>query len=144
MEIECAMKPKCPNTNIKTKRHNSRENDALSTVDHVVTSANSSQGESQLYIFEDHEAVINMIIKGRRPTMRHVSRTHKVALDWLFEAINLDPKSKTNLLTPKNNSHAVSRRRVAADTRTRVPEHRSGDFKARSGSFCRCRNSRLH
>ena len=45
-----------------------------------------------LYIFEDNEAVIKMIIKGRRPTLRHVSRTHRVALDWLFERINLDPK----------------------------------------------------
>ena len=24
--------------------------------------------------------------------MRHVSRTHRVALDWLFDRINLDPK----------------------------------------------------
>ena len=40
----------------------------------------------------DHEAVIKMIIKGRSPTMRHVSRTHRVALDWLFDRINLDPK----------------------------------------------------
>ena len=31
--------------------------------------------------FEDNDAVIKMIIKGRSPTMRHVSRTHKVALD---------------------------------------------------------------
>ena len=27
---------------------------------------------------------------GRSPTMRHVSRTHKVAVDWLFGRINLD------------------------------------------------------
>ena len=40
-----------------------------------------NQGESQLYTFEDNEAVIKMIIQGRRPTMRHVSRTHRVALD---------------------------------------------------------------
>ena len=33
-----------------------------------------------------------MIIKSRSPTMRHVSRTHRVALDWLFDRINLDPK----------------------------------------------------
>ena len=26
------------------------------------------------------------------PTMRHVSRTHRVALDWLCDNINLDPK----------------------------------------------------
>ena len=25
------------------------------------------------------------------PTMRHVSRTHRVALDWLFDMTNLDP-----------------------------------------------------
>ena len=30
--------------------------------------------------------------KGRSPTMRHVSRTHRVALDWFFDRINLDPK----------------------------------------------------
>ena len=53
---------------------------------------NSSQGESQLYIFEDNEAVIKIIIKGRSPTMRHVSRTHRVAHDWLFDRINLDTK----------------------------------------------------
>ena len=43
-------------------------------------------------MFEDHEAVIKMIIKGRSPTMRHVSRTHRVALAWLFDRINLDSK----------------------------------------------------
>ena len=45
-----------------------------------------------------------MIIKGRSPTLRHVSRTHRVALDWFFDRINLDPKSKSNTLTPKTNS----------------------------------------
>ena len=30
--------------------------------------------------FEDNEAVIKMIMKGRSQTMRHVSRTHRVAL----------------------------------------------------------------
>ena len=43
-------------------------------------------------MFEDNEAVIKMVVKGRSPTMRHVSRTHRVALDWLFDRINLDPK----------------------------------------------------
>ena len=39
-----------------------------------------------------YETVIKMIIKGRSPTMRHVSGTHRVALDWLFDRINLDRK----------------------------------------------------
>ena len=54
-------------------------------VDYVPTNTHCSQGESQLYIFEDIEVVIKMIIKARSPAMRHVSRTHRVALDWLFE-----------------------------------------------------------
>ena len=88
----------------KEERHNNREVDELSTMDHVVTNANSSQGEAQLYIFEDNEAEIKMIMKSRSPTMRHVSRTHKVALDWLFDRVNLDPpKSKSNMFTPKTN-----------------------------------------
>ena len=51
-----------------------------------------SDPNALLYVFEDNEAVIKMIIKERSPTMRHVSRTHKVALDWLFDRISLDSK----------------------------------------------------
>ena len=53
-------------------------------------------------IFKDNEAVIKMIIKGRSPTMRHVSRTHRVALDWLFDRINLDPKIQIKYVDTKN------------------------------------------
>ena len=52
--------------------------------------------------FEDNEAVIKMIIKGRSPTMRHVSRTHRVALDGLFDRINLDPKIQIKYIDTKN------------------------------------------
>ena len=55
-----------------------------------------------LYIFEDDEAVIKMIIKGRSPTMRHVSRTHRVTLDWLFDRINLDPKMQIRYIHTKH------------------------------------------
>ena len=34
-----------------------------------------------------------MIISGRSPNTRHVSGTHRVDLDWLFERINLDNSS---------------------------------------------------
>ena len=43
-----------------------------------------------------------MIIKGRSPTMRHYSRTHRVALDWLFDRINLDPKIQIKYIDTKN------------------------------------------
>ena len=55
-----------------------------------------------LYVVKDNEAVIKMIIKGRRPTMRHVSRTHRVARDWLFDRINLDPKIQIKYIDTKN------------------------------------------
>ena len=62
----------------------------------------SSRKEALLYVSEDNEAVIKMIIKGRSPTMRHVSRTHRVALDWLFDRINLDPKIQIKYIGTKN------------------------------------------
>ena len=43
-----------------------------------------------------------MIIKGRSPTMRHVSRTHRVALDRLFDRINLVPKIQIKFIDTKN------------------------------------------
>ena len=32
-----------------------------------------------------------MVVKGRSPNPRHVARTHRVDLDWLFERIQEDP-----------------------------------------------------
>ena len=52
--------------------------------------------------FEDNEAVIKMIIKGRSLNLRHVSRTHRVALDWLFDRIILDPKIRIRCVDSKN------------------------------------------
>ena len=43
-----------------------------------------------------------MIIKERSHTMRHVSRTRRVALDWLFDRINLDPKIQIKCIDTKN------------------------------------------
>ena len=81
----------------KPKRKGNRDVDQLSHVDHGTTNAHSSQGESQMNICVDNEAVIKMIIEGRSPTMRHVTGTHRVAVDWLSRT----PRSKSNMLTPK-------------------------------------------
>ena len=43
-----------------------------------------------------------MIIKDRGPTMRHVSGTHRVALDWLLDRINLDPKVQIKCVESRN------------------------------------------
>ena len=63
------------NSNTKLKKRGTRDVDELSIMDHVVTNVNSSQCEGQLYIFDDTEAVIKMIIRSGSPTMRHVSCT---------------------------------------------------------------------
>ena len=91
-----------PKSKTKTPTDKRRQKvDQLSKVVYVTTNANSSQGESQLYIFEDNEAVIKMIIKGRSPTKRHVSRTHRVALDWLFDRIFFEPKVQITYIDTK-------------------------------------------
>ena len=43
-----------------------------------------------------------MIIKGQSPAMRHVSRTHRVALGWLFDRIYLDPKMQIKYVDTKH------------------------------------------
>ena len=73
-----------PASTIKTKISTKHDNLDLSNVDHVSSNVKCSRF-AVLYVFEDNEAVIKMIIKGRSPTKRHVSRTHRVALDWLFD-----------------------------------------------------------
>ena len=46
-------------------------------IDHIPSNTMNSGSSAMLYVLM---------------TMRHVSRTHRVALDWLFDRINLDPK----------------------------------------------------
>ena len=81
------------NTTLHMKNQNPTKhvNLDLNNVDLVSSNVRSSQFGAVFCVLEDTEAVIKMIIKGRSPTMRHVSRTHRVALDWLFDRINLDP-----------------------------------------------------
>ena len=90
-----------PHTIQKRKESQGVNND-LDNVHFIPSNVNSSHQEALLYVFEDNEAVIKLIIKGRSPTMRHVSRTHRVALDWLFDRINLDPKIQTKYIDTKN------------------------------------------
>ena len=82
------------------KSHN--KTDVMQDIDSVPSNVQSARQEALLYVFEDNEVVIKMIIKGRSPTMTHVSRTHRVALDWLFDRINLDPKIQIKCIDTKN------------------------------------------
>ena len=86
--------------NGKNKSHS--EIDVMQDIDSVPSNVQSASQEALLYVFEDSEAVIKMIMKGRSPTMRHVSRSHRVALHWLFGRIDLDPKIQIKYIDTKN------------------------------------------
>ena len=85
------------------KHHKSQGKiNVIQDIDSVPSNVQSANHEALLYVFEDDEVVIRMIIKGRSPTMRHVSRTHRVALDWLFDRVNPDPKIQIKYSDTKN------------------------------------------
>ena len=91
-----------PPQTIHKRKQSQRVINDLDNVDFIPSNVQFLHQEALLYVFEDNEAVIKMIIKGRSPTMRHVSRTHRVALDWLLDRINLDPKIQIKYIDTKN------------------------------------------
>ena len=93
-----------PRHTIQKRKQSQRVMNVLDNVDFIPSNVQSSHQEALLYVFEDNEAVIKMIIKGRSPTMRRVSRSHRVALDWLFDRINLDSKIQIQFIDTKTNS----------------------------------------
>ena len=44
----------------------------------------------KLYCVQDNDAVIKMVQKRRCPALKHVARTHRINLDWLFERVEPD------------------------------------------------------
>ena len=95
---ECEKRP-----NERTKEQsNKSEIFGLTEVDYVTPSAKLTRHDAVFYIFDDNEAVIKMIIRGRSQTMRHVSRIHRVAPDWLFDRINHDPKIQNKNVDTRN------------------------------------------
>ena len=90
-----------------------------------------SRQEALSYVFEDNETLIKMIMKGRSPAMRHVSRTHRVALEWLFEG-NFTRDEWNHLLSLFNISHFSSTACSAAMAK-RVQQN-SGEERVRAKS----------
>ena len=88
-----------PGNDVKKHHKSQRRIDVMEDIDSNPSNVQSSRQEDLLYVFEDNEAVIKMIIKGRSPIMRHVSRTHRVAL---FDRINLDSKIQIKYIDTKN------------------------------------------
>ena len=74
-----------PHTIHKRQEYQRVIND-LDNVDCVPSNVQSSHQDALLYVFEDNEAVIKMMKKGRSQTMRHVCRIYRVALDWFHSS----------------------------------------------------------
>ena len=91
-------------SNKHTQNTNKTQHDTfdLNNVDCVLSNAKFSRFGAMLCIFEDGEEVINMVTKCTSPTMRHVSRTHRVALESLFDRIHLDPRIQIKYVDTKH------------------------------------------
>ena len=70
-------------------------NPDLTNIDHVPSSGTHSGSNAMWYVFEENEPVI------RSPTMRHVSRTHRVAFG-LIDIVNLDSKNQFRYIDTKH------------------------------------------
>ena len=68
-----------PSAVVEPNMHNSipikHTNVIPTNIDHIPSNTTHSGSGAMLYVFEDNEAVIKMIIRVRSPTVRHVSRT---------------------------------------------------------------------
>jgi hypothetical protein len=76
--------------------------DICANIDYVPTTLPGPSGLGELVVLEDNDAVIKMIMKGRTNRMRHVPRTHRIDLDWLFDVMREDPGIKLKYINTKN------------------------------------------
>ena len=65
-----------PDNDVHKRLKSQKKINVKENIDSVPSNVQSARQEALLYLFEDNEALIKMIMKGRSPTMRHVSRTH--------------------------------------------------------------------
>ena len=63
----------------------------LSAWTFVPTNLPAPNGRAKLVLLEDNDPVIQICIKGRNPTLRHVPRVHRVNTDACYERIRDDP-----------------------------------------------------
>jgi len=76
--------------------------DVLSHVDFVPETCPAPSNLGKLVVLEDNDAVIKMIKKGRTNKLRHVPRTHRIDLDWLFTVMREDPGLKLKYINTKD------------------------------------------
>ena len=73
--------PGKPEIDAHKRQKSQKKIDAMKDIDLVPSNVQSANREALLYVFEDNETEIKMIMKGRSPTMRHVSDSQSCT--WL-------------------------------------------------------------
>ena len=95
-----------PSAVVKPNMHNSipvkHTNVIPTNIDHIPSNTTHSGSSAMLYVFEDNEAVIKMIIKGRSPTMRHVSRTTELLWIGCLTGLSWTQKVQSKYTDTKN------------------------------------------
>ena len=85
------------------KHHKSHKKiDVVKDIDSVPSNVQSMRQEALLYVFEDNEAVIKMIIKRQKSYNETRFQNPQSCLDWLFDRINLDSKIQIKYIDTKN------------------------------------------
>ena len=87
-------------TKNQTKAPTTHDSSDLFHVDNMLSNTKFLSPMLCCTCLRDNEAVIKKIIKGSSPTMRHVSRTHRVALDSTWA-----PRFKSGTLAPTTRLH---------------------------------------
>ena len=88
--IQTSERPGRPVVTDKNQRSQGMTN-VLNDMDCVPSNVLSSHQEALLYVLNEEVS-----------TLRYVSRTHRVTLDWLFDRINLDSKIQIKYIDTKN------------------------------------------
>ena len=85
------------------KHHKSHNKiDVMRDIDAVPSNVQSARQEALLYVFEDNEAVIKMIIKRQKSYNETRFQNPQSCFDWLFDRINLDSKIQRAYIDTKN------------------------------------------
>ena len=95
-----------PDNDVHEHHKSHKKINVMKNMDSVPSNVQSSRQEALLYVFEDNEAVIKMIIKGKKPdneTCVFPEPTELLLIGCSIESIWI-PKSKSNSSTPKTNS----------------------------------------
>ena len=138
-----------------TRRHKTKslmtDKRETDSIDSVPPNPQISSQRAVLFRFEEYDVVIKMIIKGRSPPIRHISRTRRVNPDWLGDQQIADILTKGSFtwerwtqltqlffwMTPQMRScrHSLVFPSVQEDAKMSTPYHRKRHRQTKAGAY---------